>query len=46
MYLVKSMHRGLLMKALEVTSAKPMDMQCIFPCEGGMHLLMTGFASI
>ena len=23
-----------------------MDMQCKFPCEGGMHLLMAGFASI
>ena len=23
-----------------------MYMQCIFPCEGGMHLLIAGFASI
>ena len=37
---------GLLMKALELTLAKPMDMQCKFPCEGGIHLLMGGFASI
>ena len=35
---------GLLMKVLEVTCAKPMYMQCIFP--GGMHLLIAGFASI
>ena len=37
---------GLLMKALEITWAKPLDMQCKFPCEGGMHLLMAGFLSI
>ena len=37
---------GLLMNALETTWAKPMYMQCIFPCEGGMHLLIAGFASI
>ena len=34
------------MKALEITWAKPMDMQCIAPCKGGMHLLMADFASI
>ena len=34
---------GLLMKALEITWAKSMFMQCIFPCGGGMYL---GFASI
>ena len=34
------------MKALEITLTKPMDMQYKFPCEGGMHLLMAGFASI
>ena len=34
------------MKTLEITWAKHMDMQCIPPCKGGMHLLMSGFASI
>ena len=34
------------MNALETTWAKPMIMQCIFPCEGGMQLLIAGFASI
>ena len=34
------------MKALEITWAKPMYMQCIYPCEGGMHLLIAGLASI
>ena len=37
---------GLLMNALETTWAKSMYMQCIFPCEGGMHLLIADFASI
>ena len=37
---------GLLMKALDISWAKPMDMQCMFPFEGGMHLLLAGFASI
>ena len=37
---------GLLMKALEITWSKPMFMQYIFPCGGGMHLLIAGFASI
>ena len=37
---------GLLMKALEITWAKSMYMQYIFPCGGGMHLLIAGFASI
>ena len=36
---------GLFMKALEITWAKPMYMKYIFLCEGGMHLLITGFAS-
>ena len=35
---------GLLMKALEITSAKPMYMQYIFPRGGGMHLLIAGFS--
>ena len=37
---------GLFTKALEITCAKPMHMKYIFLCEGGMHLLKTGFASI
>ena len=37
---------GLLMKALEITWAKSMYMQYIFPCGGGMHLLIAGLASI
>ena len=37
---------GLLIKALETTWAEPMYMQCIFPCKGGKHLLIAGFASI
>ena len=37
---------GLLMNALETTWAKPMYMQCIFPCEDEIHLLIAGFASI
>ena len=37
---------GLFTKALEITWAKPMYMKHIFLCEGGMHLLKTGFASI
>ena len=37
---------GLLMNTLETTWAKPMYMQCIFPCEGGIQLLIAGFASI
>ena len=37
---------GLLMKALEITWAKSMYMQYMFPCRGGMHLLIAGFASI
>ena len=35
---------GLLMKALEITWAKPMYMQHIFPSGDGMHLLIAGFA--
>ena len=37
--------KGLFTKALEITWAKPMYMNYIFLCEGGMHLLITGFAS-
>ena len=37
---------GLFTKALEITWAKPMYMKYIFLCEGGMHILITGFASI
>ena len=37
---------GLLMKALEITWVKHMYMQSIFPCGGGMHLFIAGFASI
>ena len=37
---------GLFTKALEITWAKPMYIKYIFLCEGGMHLLITGFASI
>ena len=37
---------GLLMKAFEISWAKSMYMQYIFPCRGGMHLLIAGFASI
>ena len=37
---------GLFTKALEITWAKPMYMKYIFLCEGRMHLLITGFASI
>ena len=36
---------GLLMKALEITWAKPMCKLYIFLCGGGMHLLIAGFAS-
>ena len=37
---------GLLMNALETTWAKLVSMQCIFPCGGGMYLLITGFPNI
>ena len=37
---------GLFTKALEIIWAKPMYMKYIFLCEGGMHLLITGFAII
>ena len=37
---------GLFTKALEITWAKHMYMKYIFLCEGGMHLLITGFARI
>ena len=36
----------LLMKALEITWAKPMYMQYIFPYGSGMYLLIAGYASI
>ena len=36
---------GLFTKTLEITWAKHMYMKYIFLCEGGMHLLITGFAS-
>ena len=39
---------GLFTKTLEITWAKPMYMymKYILQCEGGMNLLITGFASI
>ena len=37
---------GLFTKALEIDWAKPMYMIYIFLCEGGMPLLITGFARI
>ena len=37
---------GLFTNALEINLAKPMYMKYIFLCEGGMHLLITGFSSI
>ena len=37
---------GLLMKALEITLAKPTYMQYIFPCGGGMYLLIAGIVGI
>ena len=37
---------GLFTKALEIAWAKPMYMKYIFLREGGMYLLITGFASI
>ena len=37
---------GLFTKTLEITWAKLMYMKYIFLCEGGMHLLITGLASI
>ena len=46
MYLLKFIRIGLFTKALEINWAKPMYMKYIFLCEGGMHLLITGFASI
>ena len=36
----------LLTKALEITWAKPVDMQSIISFEGGMHLLKTVFTGI
>ena len=35
---------GLFTKVLEITWARPMYMKYIFLCEGGIHLLITGFA--
>ena len=37
---------GLFTKTLEITWAKLMYMKYIFLCGGGMHLLITGLASI
>ena len=37
---------GLLTKALEITWAQPEVLQGIYPCEGGMHLLMAVMAAI
>ena len=45
MYTSAYFDMGLLMKALEISWAKPMYMQYIFPCGGGMYLLKAGFAS-
>ena len=39
-------YMGVLMKALEVIWAKLIYMQYIFPCGGGMHLFIAGFAGI
>ena len=33
-------------KALEMTWAKPEELNCIIPCERGMHILMCVFTSI
>ena len=45
-YLSAYFDMGLFTTALEITWAKPMYMKYIFLCEGGMHLLITGFANI
>ena len=37
---------GLLTKALEITWARPEELSDVFPCEGGMHLLMSFFSGI
>jgi hypothetical protein len=37
---------GLLTKALEITWAKPEDLEVVVICEGGMHLLMAILAGI
>ena len=37
---------GLLTKALEVTWARPDELACVIPCEGGMHLLMSVLSAI
>ena len=37
---------GLLTKALEITWAQPEVLKGIYPCEGGMHLLMAVMAAI
>ena len=46
MYMSAYFYVGLFTKVLEITWAKPMYMKYIFLCEGDMHLLITGFASI
>ena len=43
-YMTAYSDMGLFMKILEIIWAKPMYMKYIFLCEGGMHLLITGFA--
>ena len=43
MYLLKFIRLHIFTKVLEITWAKPMYMKYIFLCEGGMHLLITGF---
>ena len=39
-------YMGLLSKALEITWAKPENLQGVIPCEGGMHLLMAVMSAI
>ena len=41
-----SAYFGFIYKSFRNHMAKPMYMKYIFLCEGGMHLLITGFASI
>ena len=36
---------GLLIKALEITWAKSVELQGVIPCEGDKHLLMCVFAA-
>ena len=47
MYLVKLLHLHILIWVYQQNQlAKPIDMQCVLPFEGGNHLLMACFASI